>query len=430
MATPDGWAETSLDSIVRRADGLFTDGDWIESKDQSVDGNIRLLQVGNVLRGRLRESGTARWVSEATVSRLGCTLLEPGDILIARMPDPPGRACIVPTLRSPAITAVDCAIVRVREVEAVRAYLIQLFNSDEHLREVASRMSGTTRQRISRAQLGTIPVLLPTISEQRKIAAILSSIDDAIEKTEVVVAQLEVVKKAMMQELLTRGMPGRHTRFKQTEIGEIPDSWELRTLDELLDSIDAGWSPQCETRPARNSEWGVLKVSAVSSGQYLAEQNKALPPDLEPRATIEVRPGDVLLARASGVLELVGTTAFVFETRPNLMLSDKVMRLRPSRAMDGRFLHYSMQSEAARKQIVEFCGGSHMRNLAQASLRAVRVGVPPIAEQREIAERIRSIEVSLSLEAVVLDRLRTTKGSTSTVLLTGAARVTPAEIAP
>ena len=66
--------------------------------------------------------------------------------------------------------------------------------------------------------------MYPSLREQRKIAAILSSVDDAIEKTQAVIDQVQVVKRGLMQELLTRGLPGRHTRFKQTEIGEVPRS--------------------------------------------------------------------------------------------------------------------------------------------------------------------------------------------------------------
>ena len=76
---------------------------------------------------------------------------------------------------------------------------------------------------------------MPPLPEQRKIAAILSSVDDAIEKTQAVIDQVQAVKRGLMQELLTRGLPGRHTRFKQTEIGEIPESWELLSLGQLID---------------------------------------------------------------------------------------------------------------------------------------------------------------------------------------------------
>jgi type I restriction enzyme S subunit len=83
-------------------------------------------------------------------------------------------------------------------------------------------------------------VLLPSLPEQRKIAAILSSVDETIEKTEAVIERLQVVKKAMMQELLTRGLPGRHTRFKKTEIGEIPEEWDVVELGESGEWLSGG----------------------------------------------------------------------------------------------------------------------------------------------------------------------------------------------
>ena len=74
--------------------------------------------------------------------------------------------------------------------------------------------------------LGSFRSCCRSVPEQRKIAAILSSVDDAMEKTRAVIDQVQIVKSGLMHDLLTRGLPGRHTRFKQTEIGPIPEEWE------------------------------------------------------------------------------------------------------------------------------------------------------------------------------------------------------------
>src|SRR4051794_36456334 len=103
------WPRVRLVELAAPSPDGFVDGDWIESKDQHPTGTIRLLEVGNILRGGLRLDGTHRWVTRETADRLRCTLLREGDVLIARMPDPIGRACIVPSLPYQAITAVDCA---------------------------------------------------------------------------------------------------------------------------------------------------------------------------------------------------------------------------------------------------------------------------------------------------------------------------------
>ena len=102
------WKTRELASVCE----VFTDGDWIESKDQS-DAGVRLIQTGNVGEGVFKDrSEKARFVSSETFTRLRCTEIVPGDCLISRLPDPVGRACIVPDTGESMITAVDCTIVR------------------------------------------------------------------------------------------------------------------------------------------------------------------------------------------------------------------------------------------------------------------------------------------------------------------------------
>ncbi|MCY3759929.1 MAG: restriction endonuclease subunit S, partial [Gemmatimonadetes bacterium] len=91
------------------------------------------------------------------------------------------------------------------------------------------------RNGLNLRHIRSIGIAYPPLPEQRKIAAVLSSVDDAIEKTQAVIDQVQVVKRGLMQELLTRGLPGRHTRFKQTKIGTIPEDWEFLQLADLAE---------------------------------------------------------------------------------------------------------------------------------------------------------------------------------------------------
>ncbi|RDV23418.1 restriction endonuclease subunit S, partial [Parageobacillus toebii] len=106
-------------------------------------------------------------------------------------------------------------------------YYTQFFSSDIFQNKLLSLQNGTTgsRMRVTPSDTLSIPIPFPSINEQRKIAAILSSVDEAIEKTEAIIEQTEKVKKGLMQQLLTKGIS--HTRFKKTEIGEIPEEWEV-----------------------------------------------------------------------------------------------------------------------------------------------------------------------------------------------------------
>src|SRR4051794_9159637 len=91
---PSGWAWATLDELIGPA-GVFTDGDWVESKDQDPSGGVRLTQLADVGEGDFRDRSD-RWMTRERADALGCTFLQNGDVLIARMPDPLGRACLYP----------------------------------------------------------------------------------------------------------------------------------------------------------------------------------------------------------------------------------------------------------------------------------------------------------------------------------------------
>jgi type I restriction enzyme S subunit len=288
-----------------------------------------------------------------------------------------------------------------------------------------ARGTNVRRNRIARSDFLAIPMLQPPLGEQRRIAAILSSVDDAIESRQAVIDQLGVLKKAMMAELLTRGLPGRHTRFKTSEIGEVPEDWGVCPLGDVLSTIDSGWSPLCETRPANHDEWGVLKVSAVSWGEFRPDENKKLPGDLTPRPQLEVAPGDLLVSRAN-TPELVGRCVLVRRTRPRLMLSDKLLRLRArgDLATPG-FIRLALETPSARQQIQDGATGSSrsMKNISQEKLRFVLLPRPSLVEQGSITRAFDDLAERITVEETCLDGLRTLKAGLMSVLLMGEVRV-------
>jgi type I restriction enzyme S subunit len=168
----NAWEQRKLGDIC----STFADGDWIEAKDQSNSG-IRLLQTGNIgVNEYLDKTDRAKWISEATFARLKCTEVFPDDILISRLPEPAGRACIVPNTGQKMITAVDCTIVRTAE-NCVSEFLVQHLSSEVYFKTVNDFLAGGTRQRISRGNLATFTVPLPSIVEQEKIGAFFATTD-------------------------------------------------------------------------------------------------------------------------------------------------------------------------------------------------------------------------------------------------------------
>ncbi len=154
----------------------FIDGDWIESKDQSNVG-IRLVQTGNVGNGFFKDKQEkSRYISNETFDKLHCTEIVPGDILISRLPDPIGRACIVPDGLGRMITAVDCSIVRLKKTILPKFFVAYTMTSPYNI-QIKEVTTGTTRRRVSRTNLGNIVVPIPPMEQQQQFVTIAEQAD-------------------------------------------------------------------------------------------------------------------------------------------------------------------------------------------------------------------------------------------------------------
>lgn len=279
------------------------------------------------------------------------------------------------------------------------------------------------RRRVYWSVLAEQVVTLPPLPEQRKIAAILSSVDDAIERTALVVDECRLTARLLLDGILSR--LGRTEEIDEDERGQ----WKSVALEHLLDGIDAGWSPLCGSEPAQPGEWGVLKVSSVSWGEFRPSENKRLPSTLAPRSDIEVRPGDLLVSRAN-TKTLVGRSVLVRETPPRLMISDKILRLRPrSGHVNAAFLNYVLGSRWCREQIEDRASGSSgsMKNISQGKLLGVLVPVPPLHLQERIAASLDAVGERVRREESLLAQLRKLRAGLLDELLSGRVRVPLAE---
>lgn len=183
---------------------VFTDGDWIESKDQSNEG-IRLVQTGNIGEGKyLEKESRAKYISEETFERLKCTEIFPGDILVSRLPEPVGRACIIPDRDERMITAVDCTICRVNQKLAFKEYLCYFMQSDVYYARLLGDVTGTTRKRISRKNLGNIELNIPDIEVQKTVVNRLKLVEHLIESRMKELQLLEELVKARFVELTNK----------------------------------------------------------------------------------------------------------------------------------------------------------------------------------------------------------------------------------
>ncbi len=182
-------------------DGLFVDGDWVESKDQDPAGDVRLVQLADVGDGEFRNK-SARFLTREKAGALGCTFLKAGDLLVARMPDPLGRACIFPGDAKDCVTVVDVCILRPDLERVDRRWLMHSINAPQVRQQVAALEAGSTRKRISRKNLASVVVPAVPKPLQMQIAAEVDRHLSSVEAAEASVLESEVASFGLHRSVL------------------------------------------------------------------------------------------------------------------------------------------------------------------------------------------------------------------------------------
>jgi type I restriction enzyme S subunit len=228
---------------------------------------------------------------------------------------------------------------------------------------------------LSPNELVSLEIPLPALDEQRRIAAILDKADALRRKRRRTFDLLGSLSQSIFLETF----------------GDPLSSLAMASMGDTILEIQSGWSPTCLDRAALGDESGVLKLSAVTNSEFVAAENKALPPSLQPKPRTEVEAGDILVCRKN-TRELVGSSVYVWETQPNLHMSDLIFRLVPKLSIiDPIFLQAQISLPSVRHQISAMSGGAagSMPNVSKARLRELNITLPPLREQAEFAKAIR-----------------------------------------
>ena len=278
--------------------------------------------------------------------------------------------------------------------------------------------------------LGQIPFAMPSYTEQGRIATHLdretTRIDGLVSQKTRFIELLREKRQAMISHAVTKGLDSR-TPMKNLGIeslGDVPAHWKVTRVKYAIRSIEQGWSPECESRPADQGEWGVLKVGCVNGGVFRSEENKALPSALTPRPDLVLKRGDVLVSRAN-TRDLVGGCAVVEDDFPLLMICDKLYRLN----VDGdittpAFLAALIAVHGRREVELEATGASaSMVNIAQSVICNLRVALPPLEEQitiiAAITERTRRYDTLITTSERSIELLKERRSALITAAVTG-----------
>lgn len=211
----EGWKYKKLKDVA----SLITDGDWIESRHQSESG-IRLIQTGNVGNGIFKaKDDKPHYISEDTFLELGCTEIFRGDCLVSRLPEPVGRACIIPEVGCRMITAVDCTIIRFKDCVLPKLF-VYYTRSKQYKREIDNSTTGTTRKRISRKNLESVSIPLLPVDEQNKIVAELDLLTEIIDKQKQQLKELDTLAQSVYHSMFNDKIAASEG-WRQCKVGDV-----------------------------------------------------------------------------------------------------------------------------------------------------------------------------------------------------------------
>ncbi|WP_051555410.1 restriction endonuclease subunit S [Anaerovibrio lipolyticus] len=363
---------------------VFTDGDWIESKDQS-DNGIRLIQTGNIGEGvYLEKSERAKYVSQDTFAALKCTEIYSGDVLVSRLPEPVGRACIIPPKSERMITAVDCTICRPNEEIVLKEYLCYFMQSDVYYNRLLNNVTGTTRKRISRKNLGNVEINVPNIDKQRAIIAKLDIISNIIDERKRELEQLDVLIKARFAEMFGDG------NYPVVKLGEackkITDGTHKTPnyLDEGITFISA--------KNIVNGELDFSDVKYISEEEYLVIQKRC-----------QTEKSDILLSKSGslGFPVIVKT-----DEKLGLFESLAVLKYEKDRFIP-EFLCEQLKTDMVQRQFTSGTKGVAIKHLHLGVIANTDIIVPPVEEQKEFAYFVHQVDKSKVAVHKALDETQT-----------------------
>lgn len=366
---PPGWAEASIAEIAG-PNGIVSDGDWVESKDQDPSGEVRLIQLADIGVGAFRDR-SRRYMTAQAADRLRCTTLQAGDVLVARMPDPIGRACVFPGLNQRAVTAVDVMICRLDGTVGLPDWLTRWMNTPHIGAVVAQAAGGTTRQRVSGGALKRLQLPLPPLPEQRRIVAKLDDLTARLAR-----ARAELHRTLELPQRL-------RTEALRLAFANIQNHAPLRSLTQFVTSGSRGWAKfYADEGPVFIRVGDVRRLDVRLD---LSDVQCVQPPPSAEGARTSVRTSDVVvtitadLGRVGVVPE--GVCGYV---------NQHVALARPIDPASGRWIAWYLASEMGQTQMLTKDRGVTKAGLGLDDIRDVRI---PVVDARQRDDIVTEIEV-------------------------------------
>lgn len=406
---PEGWTQISLPEVC-----YFQEGPGLRNWQYRPSGfpfiNIRCIREGFLDLDKVQHIST-----EEALERYQHFFLNEGDYVLSSS-GTLGRMAKIKKADLPLM--LNTSVIRFRSINEDllwQDFLPYYLQSPEFVEQITEESQGSAQVNFGPTHLKLVESYFPPLPEQQKIATILSSIDNVIEKTRAQIDKLKDLKTGMMQELLTKGIG--HTEFKDSPVG-----WCVKKIDDLVVKVGSGITPRGGS--ASYVEVGIPLIRSQnvhSDGLRLDDVSYITDEQHQKMAGSQLKSNDVLL-NITGAS--IGRCYYLPSDFKEGNVNQHVCIIRVKKnTVHPVFLTLFLNSEFGQKQIMSLQAGGNREGLNFQQIRSIKLTLPPMQEQERIAKITSSIETNVSNKSKKLSRLKNTKKALMQDLLTGKVRV-------
>ncbi|MDO8844085.1 restriction endonuclease subunit S [Methylicorpusculum sp.] len=376
---PNTWNWLTISDIADQSKNSIVDGPFgsnLKTSDYIEDG-IPVLQGKNITNNEFKWFDV-RFISEKKAEELYRSSVKVGDILIIKIGSIGYAAELTDLKGYPyAIIPANVAKLKINSKLVTKEYILHWLATKHVARHFYNIASKTAQPALSLGKIKELPIPVPPLPEQKRIAAILDKADSLRRKNQQAIQLADKFLRAVFLDMF--GDPVTN-----------PKGWDVKELKDGIISIKSGWSANGESIPCNSEQLGVLKISAVTSGVFKASENKYVPSETIPKnkALIFPKKGDLLFSRAN-TRELVAATCIVPESNHNVFLPDKLWKVETNKVkLMPEFLHYSIQQPRFRELLTSQATGTSgsMLNISKAKFEESELIFPDIGSQKKFAE--------------------------------------------
>ena len=414
---PDGWRQVRVEDVANVNPKRPT----LHVEDDALVTFVPMAAVGERCSGILAQEERAYH----EVSR-GYTYFEDADVLFAKI-----TPCVQNGKHALASDLLNGIGFGTTEFHVVRAgpdieprHLFRVLTQPQNIEKCVRSFSGTAgQQRVQPDVLKSLRLFLPPLHEQRAIAAILDSIDEAIERAEEVIAATERLRNALLHDLLTRGLPGHHTEWKEVRgLGTIPASWDVVRLGDACERITKGTTPTTLGHSYAPEGVRFLRVENVNGGSISGGEPKFVSEETHQFLGRSILQADDILLSIAGAL---GRTALVHEENlpANVNQALAIIRLQKTAVATPSFITLALGGDMVQRQVDDMRAELAQANINLEQVGDLRLPLPSRAEQQGIATLLDCTDTAIKREHEKCSTLKLLRSSAADALLAGTARL-------